>query len=958
MRCDFQLDPRRFTPATPVRCWVAALLVLWGAVLPGCGDDSGDQGASASAGQANGFGTGGAATSGGGPGSGGAVVGSGGLATGGASTGGGGVIVGSGGVVVGSGGVVIGTGGVVGGSGGVVVGSGGVVVATGGVGTGGTGGGEAGGTGGTQTGGGAGIDAGGTGAGDSGGSAGMDTGGTAGSGGTVVAPPTFVNTYDGARATTASLDADWKFHLGDVNGAQDPGFDDASWTSLDVPHDWSISLPFNQSSAASFGGGYLDGGLGWYRKSFSLPAESSGQKVFVQFDGVYMDSTVWLNGTEICARPYGYSSFECDFTSSDNFGGSNVLAVRVNNQLPSSRWYSGSGIYRHVWLKTVNPVRVAYTGTHVTTPQISAASATVDITVSVQNDTGADQSVTVASSVRDAAGTEVATATGAPTTIGSGQTSDVSQSVTVPNPELWSTTSPTLYSVVTSVSVDGATVDTYTTPLGIRSFEFDANTGFSLNGQRMKLNGVCMHHDLGALGAAVNYRAMEKRFEMLKEMGANAVRTSHNPPAPELLDIADRLGLLIMDEAFDQWYGAKTDHDYARFFREWADIDMADLVSRDRNHPSVIMWSIGNEIPQAADQAVVQQLMNAVRSKDDTRPIGQAFAEWSYDEGSAGLEDYVGLNYNPGLYDSQHASHPTWKLVGSETSSAIRSRGIYNNNNNQCSSYDNNVVGWGQSAEDSWRDVNTRDFIAGEFIWTGFDYIGEPTPYEWPSKSSYFGAIDTANLPKDIFYFYQSRWNFDGPPMVHIVPMNWTDWNPGQSVRVLVYSNADSVELFLNGSSLGSRTVDPSDAYLEWSVSFATGTLEAQATVGGTVVTTDEVSTAGAAAGLELAVDRASIVADGRDLAFVEVGVVDDQGVVVPQANNLIDFAIDGPGTIVGVDNGDATSHESYKGTSRSAFSGKAVAIVQSTTTPGQVTLSASSGGLTGDSVVIATGAP
>jgi beta-galactosidase len=301
--------------------------------------------------------------------------------------------------------------------------------------------------------------------------------------------------------------------------------------------------------------------------------------------------------------------------------------------------------------------------------------------------------------------------------------------------------------------------------------------------------------------------------------------------------------------------------------------------------------------------------MNAVRSKDDTRPIGQAFAQWSYDEGTAGLEDYVGLNYNPGLYDSQHASHPTWKLLGSETSSGLRSRGIYNNNNNQCSSYDNNWAGWGQSAADSWRDVTTRDFIAGEFIWTGFDYIGEPTPYEWPSKSSYFGAIDTANFPKDVFYFYQSRWNYDGPTMVHIVPMNWTNWNPGQSVRVLVYSNADSVELFLNGSSLGSRTVDPTDAYLEWSVSFATGTLEAQATVGGTVVTTDEVRTAGTAAGLQLEVDRATITADGRDLAFVEVAVVDAQGVVVPQASNLMDFAIDGPGTIVGVDNGDATNH-------------------------------------------------
>jgi len=323
-----------------------------------------------------------------------------------------------------------------------------------------------------------------------------------------------------------------------------------------------------------------------------------------------------------------------------------------------------------------------------------------------------------------------------------------------------------------------------------------------------------------------------------------------------------------------------------------------------------------------------------------------------------GLEDVVGINYDPSRYDSFHTDHPDWKLIASESSSAFRSRGIYDNDNNQATSYDTFAAGWGHTAETSWRNVNTRPWIAGEFIWTGFDYIGEPTPYEWPSKSSYFGIIDTADFPKDIFYFYQSRWNYDGPAMVHIVPMDWTSWNPGQSVRVLAYSNADSVELILNGASLGSQNVDPSEAYLEWSVPFATGSLEAQAVAGGTVVATDEVSTAGAAAGLALEVDRASIAADGRDLAFVEVDVVDAQGVIVPQASNMIDFVIDGPGTILGVDNGDATSHESYKGTSRSAFSGKALAIVQATTTPGEITLTASSGGLAGGSVAISTQAP
>jgi beta-galactosidase len=350
--------------------------------------------------------------------------------------------------------------------------------------------------------------------------------------------------------------------------------------------------------------------------------------------------------------------------------------------------------------------------------------------------------------------------------------------------------------------------------------------------------------------------------------------------------------------------------------------------------------------------------MNAIKTKDTTRPIGQAFAQWSYDEGSAGLEDYVGLNYNPGLYTSQHTSHPTWKLIGTETSSALRSRGIYNNNNNQCSSYDNNVAGWGQSAEASWTDINTRAFMAGEFIWTGIDYIGEPTPYEWPSKSSYFGAIDTANFPKDIFYFYQSKWNASGPTMVHIVPMNWTNWTAGQSVQVFVYTNADSVDLLLNGTSRGSKTMTASTGKLQWSVPFATGTLEARATKGGTVVATDRVQTAGAAAKLMLKADRASIAADGRDLSFVEVDIVDAQGVIVPQANNSISFTISGPGTLVGLDAGDATNHDSYKGTSHAAFSGKLMAIVKSTTTPGTVTLNATSGSLAGGSVVITTAAP
>jgi beta-galactosidase len=791
-----------------------------------------------------------------------------------------------------------------------------------------------------------------------GGSAGSNSGGTTNGGqtGTSTRSTALVNTYDGARATTVSFDTGWKFHLGDVTGAQGTSFDDAAWTSLDVPHDFSISQPFNQKSTATFEGGYLDGGIGWYRKAFTLPAASSTQKVIVQFDGVYMDSVVYLNGTQVCSRPYGYSSFECDLSANAKFGASNVLAVKVNNQTPSSRWYSGSGIYRHTWLKTVNPVRVAYTGTRVSTPTVSTSSATVNIAVSVQNGATTDQSVTVTSSVRDASGKEVGTTTSAAATIVAGKVGDVSQSVTVANPKLWSPASPTMYSVVTTLSVGGAVVDTYTTPFGIRTFAFDAATGFSLNGAKLKINGVCNHHDLGALGAAVNYRAMEKRMQMLKEMGANAIRTSHNPPAPELLELADRLGLLVMDEAFDCWYAGKHTYDYGRFFRQWADTDIGDLVSRDRNHPSVIIWSIGNEVAQAGDKTVVQQLMKAIRAKDDTRVITQAYAAWVSANDITGLEDIVGINYAPDRYDSVHSAHPTWKMIASESSSALRSRGIYNSANTQCSSYDDQAAGWGHTAETSWKNVNTRAWIAGEFVWTGFDYIGEPTPYEWPAKSSYFGIIDTANFPKDVFYFYQSKWNASGPSMVHIVPSNWTNWTNGQAVKVLVYTNADSVELFLNDKSLGSKTMDvATTGKLQWSVPFASGTLEARASKGGKIVATDKLRTAGPAAALVAKADRTSIAADGRDLSFVEVDVVDAQGVIVPQASNGIDFTISGPGKIVGVDNGNPTSHESYKGTSRSAFSGKALAIVQSTAASGTITLKATSGALTGSTVEITT---
>ena len=911
--------------------------MVLGMLLVSCsgGGEGGQTGSGGSTGS-GGNGTGGTA-SGGSSGKGGASsTGSGGATGSGGTIGSGGSASGG---TTGTGGAASGTGGQSGGSGGASgSGSGGVT-----------------GSGGTSVGGQSGNGTGGAGAAGHGG-----TGGSSTAGG-------LVNNYDGARSTTVSFDATWKFHLGDVTGAQATTFDDSSWTGLDVPHDWSISLSFTQNSPAGGGGGYLNGGTGWYRKTFTLPASSSGQKVFIQFDGVYMDSTVYLNGTQVGARPYGFSSFECDLTAAAKFGGSNVLAVRVNNQQPSSRWYSGSGIYRHTWLKTVNPVRVAYTGTAVTTPTVSSSSATVNIAVTVQNDSSSAQSVTVASTVGDGNGTAVGAASSAATSVAAGKTATVTQTVTVSNPKLWSVSSPNMYSVITTVSAGGSVVDTYTTPFGIRTFAFSNTSGFTLNGAAVKLNGTCNHHDMGPLGAAVNNRGIQKHLEMLKSMGVNALRTSHNPPAPELLDMADRMGFLVMDEAFDCWDQAKNQYDYARFFSQWSTTDIGDMVARDRNHPGVIIWSIGNEIQDNNNTTIAASLIAAVKAKDSTRAIGQANASAAPGAAVAAMEDVVGLNYAPYSYDSTHSSNPSWKLFASESSSAVRSRGVYktpvttnilSGSDNQCSSYDNSVVSWGTSAEGSWSSVNTRAFIAGEFIWTGWDYIGEPTPYGWPSKSSYFGAIDTAGFPKDIFYFYQSKWGAAGPTMVHIVPMDWTSWTAGSSVTVWVYSNADSVELFLNGTSLGSKTTSATNAHLQWSVTFATGTLQAKATKGGTVVATDTVKTAGSAAKLALSPDRATITADGRDLSYVEIDIQDAQGVVVPKAGNTISVAVSGPGTLVGLDAGDSTNHDSYKGTSHAAFNGKLMAIIQSTGTAGTVTVNATSGSVTSGSTTITTQAP
>ena len=776
--------------------------------------------------------------------------------------------------------------------------------------------------------------------------------------------------YNGARGQ--SFDSDWKFNLGDVTGAQATTFDDSGWRSLSVPHDWSSELPFDKNSPAGNGGGLLDGGVGWYRKTFTLDSSYSGQEIRIEFDGVYMNSQVWINGTSLGTRPYGYSSFEYDLTPYVKVGASNVIAVRVDNSSqPNSRWYSGSGIYRNVWLTVMSPVHIAYNGAFITTPSVSASSATVAIAADIENQASSSQSVTLTAEIDDATGAAVASNTTAASSVAAGATATLNQTLTVANPHLWSTWSagtPYLYQVKLTLQVGATTVDTYVVPCGLRSYNFDSANGFSLNGQSVKLWGMANHHDFGAIGTAYHHRALERFFQILQGMGVNALRTSHNPPVPELLALADQMGFLVMDEAFDVWETGKNGlNDYHLFFTKWGQTDIQDLVRRDRNHASVIMWSIGNEIPSAST-ATASNLIKWVKAIDSTRPVTWACNSMgdSTNQAVAALLDLQGYNYlqngsvTSPIFDGDHAAHPTWKIFGSEMESGGRSRGFYSTPNDnpaswgncddsvmECSDYPDTDAS-PADYEQMYVIDSSRPWFAGEFDWTGFDYGGEPWPYANNAKSSYFGIVDTAGFPKNGYYFWQSRRTT--APMVHIFP-HWT-WPSGTTVNVWVYSNCDSVELFLNGTSLGSKTFSSSStASLGWTVPWASGALVAKGSKGGAVVATDEVDSAGAAAKVGLTVDRTSITADGWDLAYVTAEIQDAAGVTVPTASNSITFAVSGPGKLAGTDNGNPIDLTAYSSPTRPAFNGKALAIVQSTGAAGPIVVTASASGLSAGSV-------
>lgn len=774
-----------------------------------------------------------------------------------------------------------------------------------------------------------------------------------------------------AQRETLSFDRGWRFHRGDVPQAQQPEFVDTAWRRLDVPHDWSIEGPFSEQHPAGVAGGALPGGIGWYRKTFSLPAGDTAKIVFIEFDGVYRNSEVWINGHYLGKRPYGYSSFRYELTPHLRYGRQrNVIAVRVDNaQQPNSRWYSGSGIYRHVRLIKTDSVHVDHWGTYVTTPAVGAESSRVTIRTTVRNERPAAQPIVVRTIVADSAGKEVA-AVSTDARVPGDSVLEMAQHVAIPRPVLWSLERPYLYRAVTRVMCGEQPCDNYATPFGVRSFVFRADSGFFLNGRHVKIRGVCLHHDLGALGAAVNTRAIERQLEIMRAMGANALRTSHNPPAPELLDLTDRMGFIVMDEAFDQWRKKKTDYDYHLDFDAWHERDLADMVRRDRNHPSVFIWSIGNEVMEqwvdgdSTAAPIARELSAIVRRLDPTRPItsGNNNGSSANPLFHAGL-DLLGHNYHHAAWPTFPTQFPGAKFIITEAMSGLNSRGVYEQpsdsvavyytpyeknrgpqppTSGRISSYDNRHAFWGSLHEVSLRLFERYAFLSGMFIWQGIDYLGEPTPYEWPARSSYFGVVDLAGFPKDPFYLYQSVWT--DRPMLHLLP-HWT-WTPGDTIDVWAYTNAEEAELFLNGASLGVKRKPETVSHLMWRVAYAPGALRGVARTAGRVTATAEVRTASAATRVALSPDRARIRADGDDLSFVTVTVQDQAGVTVPTAEPLVRLRLSGDARIVGVDNGDQTSHTSLKAQQVRLFNGKALVIVRAGTRRGTVTLTAETDGL------------
>jgi beta-galactosidase len=769
---------------------------------------------------------------------------------------------------------------------------------------------------------------------------------------------------------TVSCDANWRFQKADSPGAEQPQFDDRAWRNLDVPHDWSIEGPFSETNKTGGSGGFLPSGVGWYRKEFTLPDAFSNQCVFVEFDGVMQNSEVWINGVLLGKRPFGYVSFGYELTGHLNFGAgrTNVLAVRADtSEQPASRWYSGAGIYRHVRLVVTDPVHFGQWGNFVTTPVATLTMrpgkktpmAMVQVQSTVTNQSEAARDLVVQLTVLNPDGKSVAENQTALQTVAPGQSVVFKSGALVRNPQLWNLDDPKLYRAVCQIRDGKKVLDEQITPFGIREFHFDADTGFWLNGKNFKIKGVCLHHDGGAFGAAVPLGVWEQRLKTLKSLGVNAIRTAHNPPAPEFLDLCDHLGFLVMDEMFDCWTVAKNPCDYHLYFNEWSKTDERDTIRRDRNHPGIILYSVGNEIhdtPKAElAKGILQGLVAVAHETDPTRPVTQALfrpnVSHDYDNGLADMLDVVGQNYRENEILAAHEQKPTRKIIGTENR---HERAV-------------------------WLALRDHAPYAGQFLWSGIDYLGESR--RWPVVAAGSGFLDHTGAPKPMAFERQSWWS--DQPMVFITrriapnavgptdpgyepaqqdalrrpQVLFPDWTPKNlqphDENVEVYSNGQDVELFLNGKSLGSKPLNADASPRIWKVAYAPGTLKAVARNDGKVVATDELRTAGAPAKIVLTTSHDRLPFDWNNVAFVRATVVDAHGVVVPGANDLISFKISGPGVIAAVDSANKASHEPFQAGERHAFQGKCVAFVKASAPSGKIVLTASAPGLKSDEVVI-----
>jgi len=770
--------------------------------------------------------------------------------------------------------------------------------------------------------------------------------------------------------TRISFNHGWQFSKQDldeesVEAAEKPDFDDTGWRTLDLPHDWGIEGPFTEEVDAAEGRLPFPG-IGWYRKAFKAPPE--GKRVFVEFDGVMRDARVWLNGEYVGGWPYGYSSFSFELTPYLRYGERrNVLAVRCENEGDSSRWYPGSGIYRNVWLTIVEPVHVAHWGTYVTTPEVSDSKAIIRIRTEVENQTSESKDIAVETTVVDAMGKKVGVIEVSGSITANGRNTFV-QTLIFENPTRWDVDNPYLYTAVTRVKTGGELTDENRTPFGIRTFRFDADKGFFLNGRNMKIHGVNLHHGLGPLGTAVNRRAIERQLEIMKSLGCNAIRTAHNPPAPELLDLCDEMGLLVMDEAFDEWKRGKMPNAYHNIFDQWAEKDMRSMIRRDRNHPSIILWSIGNEIRELGSKEGAETarfLADICRDEDPTRPvsIGNS-ARYNRTAEAVKALDVVGWNYkcDTGEYDLAQRLHI--KQVATETCALVSSRGVYffpvkqsrmESRNGQVSSYDLTSLGFGGLPDDEFRAQEESPHVAGEFVWSGFDYLGEPEPCEHIARSTYFGIVDLCGFPKDRYYLYQSQWT--DVPMVHLLPhWNW-EGREGEITPVYVYTNCASAELFLNGKSLGRKKQSKGVYRLKWEdVKYEPGSIKVVAyDKDGKAVCDKEIKTAGKPAAIELVPDRKTIRADGCDLSFLTGKIVDKDGNFCPTADNSIDFTIDGPAQIAAVGSGDSMNYESFRADHHKAFNGLCLLVVRSERIPGDIKITAASDSLNPVSLTIST---